>query len=599
MTIIKPPSFDELVRLYGSKKAAILHLLKSGYTAEDIAWKMSVSYFLVRLYMSGIDLNGWLKFSKITEIYERLALMRSKKGKETELVKFFQRSDLDLEVKTRLVLGRIVDESLKIGPGLIERALSTASGADPKTVKKLLIDYGEYGEVASLLLKSKQAKLTLEEVYESIRLLPKLKGVEARTHLISSLLEVSTPQEGKYIVRLLLFDLKLGYYQRTVIHAAARAYNVPADLIESVCAIVGLAEGIMIAPKGSLVLKKVKLLPGQFVKPQLAHLYQPEKVEYPVFAESKLDGSRLQIHKWGTRVWLFSRRGIEKTEALPEVVEIVSKFRAQSCIVDSELIATDQSGEPLPFQLLLERTIPKKLSPQRGKGKKEKVIVTLRAFDIVFLDGRELGNRPFVERREHLSNVVPSEFLVENRKCHSEVELMGFYEETLHLGYEGIVVKNIESPYEFGRRTHTWLKFKSERDAIDCTLIKAFYGKGKRAGLFSSFLMAVRDPTKRKLYTIGKVSNLPDKTLEELKQLVEETKISHDELGVFIKPSIVVEVTYQEIQLTDEYTSNYALRVPKIIRFRSDKSVEEVDTLDRMKKLYEIQYERQISQTLS
>jgi DNA ligase-1 len=598
MTIIKPHSFDELVRLYGSQKAAVLHLLESGFKGEDIAWRMGVPYYLVRLYMSGVDLRKRTRFSKITEIYERLALMRSKKGKETELVKFFQRSDLDLEVKTRLVLGKIVDESLRIGPGLIERALSTASGANPRAVKKLLIDYGEYGEVASLLLKSKQAKLTLEEVYESIRVIPTLESVGERSHLISSLLEVSTPQEGKYIVRLLLFDLKLGYYQRTVIHAAARAYNVSADLIENVCAIVGLTEGIMIAPKGTLVLKEVKLRPGQFVKPQLAHLYQPEKVEYPVFAESKLDGSRLQIHKWGTKIWLYSRRGNEKKETLPEIVEIVNKFHAQSCIVDSELIATDQSGEPLPFQTLLERTVPKKLSPKELRRKKEKVAVTLRAFDIIFLDGRELGNLSLIERRKHLTNVVPLEFLIKTKNCHSEVELMSFYEEALHLGYEGIVVKSLASPYEFGRRTYTWLKLKPERDTIDCTLVKALYGKGRRAGLYSSFLMAVRDPARRKLYTIGKVSNLPDKTLEELKYVVEDTKISQDETGVFIKPSFVIEVTYQEIQLTDEYSSSYALRVPKVIRFRSDKGVEEIDTLDKMKELYEIQYERQISQTL-
>jgi DNA ligase-1 len=597
MTLVKPPSFNELVKTYGSPKAAVLHLLKSGYTPEDISWKMAVPYYLVRLYMSGIEPAKPTLFFNITQVYERLALLRSKKGKETELVKFFKRTNLPLEVKTRLALGKIVDGSLRIGPGVVERAISVATGTSPKEVKKLLVDYGEYGEVASLLLKPKQPKLTVEEVYESIRLLPKLDKVRERDRLIASLLEASTPQEGKYIVRL-LFDLKLGHYQRTVIHAAARAYNVPPELIENVCSIIGITEGIMLAPKGTLVLEKVKLRPGQFLKPQLAHLYQPEKVTYPALAEYKLDGSRLQIHKWGTKIWLFSRRGIEKTETLPEVTEISEKFNAQSCIVDSEVIAVDPDGRPLPFQTLLERTVPRKLSAEELKQRKEKVAVTVRAFDIIYLNGRDLTDLPLSERRKHLAEVVPSEYLVEGRECRSEVELMSFYEEALRQGYEGIVVKNLNSPYEFGRRTYTWLKLKPERDTIDCTLVKALYGKGKRAGLYSSFLMAVRDPSEKKLYTIGKVSNLSEKIMEELRSIVERTKTSQDEEGVFIKPSIVVEVTYQEIQIADEYTSGYALRVPKVVRFRPDKSVDEIDTLEKMEKLYELQYERQTSPTL-
>lgn len=598
MTIVKPPSFNELVKTYGSPKAAVLHLLESGHTPEDISWKMPVPYYLVQLYRSGVEPTKPTQFSRITEVYERLALLRSKKGKETMLVKLLKRHDLDLETKTRLALGKIVDESLRIGPGVIERALSVATGASTKQVKKLLVDYGEYGEVASLLLKPKKPKLTVEEVYESIKLLPKLDKVKERDHLITSLLEIATQQEGKYIVQLLLFDLKLGYHHRTVIRAAARAYNVPTELIESACAILGLTEGIMLAPKGALALETVKLRPGQFLKPQLAHLYQPEKVAYPTLAEYKLDGSRLQIHKWGAQTRLYSRRGTEKTETLPEAAEIGGKFNAQSCIVDSEVIAIDSDGRPQPFQTLLERTVPKKLSAEELKKRKEKVGVTVRAFDIIYVNGRELTDLPLSKRRKYLAEVVPQEYLVEGKECPSEVELMGFYEEALQRGYEGIVVKNLNSPYEFGQRTYTWLKLKPERDTIDCALVKALYGKGKRAGLYSSFLMAVRDPAEKKLYTIGKVSNLSEEVMEKLRKVVESTKTSQDGEGVFIKPSIVVEATYQEIQIAEDYTSGHALRVPKVVRFRPDKSVDEIDTLEKLQKLYELQYERQTAQTL-
>ncbi|UCG35940.1 MAG: ATP-dependent DNA ligase [Candidatus Bathyarchaeota archaeon] len=598
MTLVKPPSFNELVRTYGSPKAAVLHLIESGLAADEIAWKMKIPYHLVRLYMKGIEPSKPMLFSDIVEFYERLALLRSKKGKETELVKFFKRKDLELEARARLALGKIVDEALRIGPAVVEKALSVSTGAGIKEIKKLLIDYGEYGEVAFLLLKPQRPKLTVEEVYESIRLLPKLDKVKERDYLVSSLLDMSTPREGKYVVRLLLFDLKLGYYQRTVISAVARAYGLPAELIENACALIGLTEGIMLAPKGALTLERVRLQPGQFFKPQLAHLYQPEKVTYPTLAEHKLDGSRLEIHKWGTRISLYSRRGVEKANTLPEIVDVCRRFNAQSCIVDSEVIAVDSTGNPLPFQALLERTLPKKLPEEELGRQGERVRVTVRAFDIIYFNGRELADLPLSERRKHLVSVVPSEFIVSGKECKDEVELLNFYQQVLQQNFEGIVVKNLSSSYEFGRRSDSWLKLKPERDTIDCTFVKALYGKGKRAGLYSSFLMAVRDPSEKKLFTIGKVSNLSETVMAHLKNVVERNKTGKDEEGVFVKPSIVVEVTYQEVQTTDEYTSGFSLRVPKVVRFREDKSVEDIDSVKKMEKLHELQYERHVPQTL-
>jgi DNA ligase-1 len=128
--------------------------------------------------------------------------------------------------------------------------------------------------------------------------------------------------------------------------------------------------------------------------------------------------------------------------------------------------------------------------------------------------------------------------------------------------------------------------------------VKALYGKGRRAGLYSSFLLAVRDPAAKKLYTIGKVSNLSEETMEELRNIVEQNRISADEEGVMVKPTVVLEATYQEIQETEDTTSGYALRVPKVVRFRPDKKVDEIDDLNKLKKLFELQYERYPVQTL-
>ena len=592
MTLVKPPAFEELVKTYGSPKAAIQHLLNSGSTPEEIEWKIGIPYYLTRLFMEEIKLTNPVPFSSVVKTYERIALLRSKKGKETELAKFFQRKDLNLETKTRLALGNITDESLKVGPGTVERSISLATGEPIRKVRQLLLDYGEHGEVAFLLKEEKEAKLRVEEVYEGIKLLPKIAKITERKLHISSLLRISTPEEAKYTVRLLLGDLKLGYYQRTVVHAAAKAYGVSPELIEGACAILGITEGIMLAREGELRLSSVKLRPGQFIKPQLAHLYEPDNVTYPARVEFKFDGSRLQLHKWGTQIRLFSRRGVEKSQTLPEVVEIVEKLNAHSCIVDSEVIAVDKNGFLQPFQILLERTGPTKLSEEELKQRREKVNVTIRVFDIIFLNGRELLDLPLSERRKYLVEVVPPEYLADGKDCENEVELMRFYEEALHQGLEGVLVKNLSSPYEAGQRTYTWLKLKPERDTIDCTFIKALHGKGRRAGLYSSFLMAVRDPEEKKLYAMGKVSNLPEKVMADLRDVVEQTRVGDDEEGVFVTPSVVVEVTYQEIQETEEYASGFALRVPKVVRFRHDKKVEEIDDVGKLQKLYELQYER-------
>ncbi|MEM2385611.1 MAG: hypothetical protein QXO67_01390, partial [Candidatus Bathyarchaeia archaeon] len=394
MSIVKPPSLKELIETYGSTKEAILRLVEAGFSPEQIEWRTGIPYYLIRLYMEGVHPKKDLPFAKIVELYERLAVLRGKKGKETELAKFFQNPALPLEVKARFALGTLTDESLRVGPGLIERSISLATGAPLNEVKMLMIDYGEHGEVAYLLKKPSEAVLSVNEVYEAVRLLPKLKGVRERELYISSLLRISTPLEAKYIVRLLLGDLKLGYYASTVMRAAAKAYQVPVELIQNACAIMGLAEGISLASEGLLKLAEVKMRPGQFIKPQLAHLYEPDKVVYPVRAEYKIDGSRLQVHKWGTQIWIFSRRGVEKSQTLPEIVEIAKTFKAQSCIVDGEVFAVDQDGKPLPFQAMLERTVPRELMPEELAERMAKVLVTYRAFDILFLNGRELTGLP-------------------------------------------------------------------------------------------------------------------------------------------------------------------------------------------------------------
>jgi DNA ligase-1 len=301
--------------------------------------------------------------------------------------------------------------------------------------------------------------------------------------------------------------------------------------------------------------------------------------------EYKYDGSRLQIHRLQNRFWLYSRRGLEKSQTMPDVLKIAESFNAESFIADSEIVAIDKEGKILPFQEVLHRTTSKEYS-------QNEIGLTVKAFDILYCNGMNLMNQPLTVRLEYLMKVVPQQYLADGQTCKTEAEIMQFYQQTISKGAEGIMVKLLNSIYQAGERTYTWLKLKPERDTLDCIVIKAFYGKGHRAGLYSTFLLAVRSSTEKKLYTVGKVSSLSDSQMIDLKEKLDQLKTRQDQDGVWVKPALIMEVIYGEIQESTEHTSGYALRFPNVIRIRQDKTVADADTLEHLQTLYETQNSR-------
>lgn len=588
--IVRPPSFEALEKEAKSPMEAVQFLVRAGYSVDQIVRKSGLPYYLVQLYKRRIVPVNRYPFHEVTKYYDRIAVVRSKRGKKTVLVKFFRNPHIDFSTKVKLALGRIVEErTTGVGPGIIERAIGFVSGRSKKRVRKVFFDYGDYGEVASVSFEGRSSPaITVGEVCEAIRLLPKLRKIDERMMIVASLLRNSTSAEARYIVHLILQDLRLGYQEAAVVDAASEVLGVPAELVSRACAIKGTFDGLILASGGRPVLEGIKLRPGEFIKPQLAHLYEPDKVVFPCRAEWKYDGSRLQLHKWGETVVYFSRRGIEKSKTLKEVAPIIRGFDAHSCIVDSEVIALDERGRPLPFQYLLRRTVPKEFKEDIF----EEIGLSIKAFDILYLNGEILMTKPLVERLKFFERAVPEDCRATTRICQSEVELMDFYQSALKRGLEGIIVKNLSSVYEAGKRTYTWLKLKPERDTVDCVVVKALYGRGRRAGFYSSFELAVRHPTEKKLYTIGRVANLPEGFLALLSRNVPQIKVREDDEGVFVKPSVIFEVTYQEIEKAKDYTSGFAFRVPKFVRLRDDKTIWEIDTIDKIKKLYALQYER-------
>lgn len=584
MSIIQPPNFNDLVTLYGSPKNAVKHLAER-FTPEEIERQYNLPYHTIQIYIHDGKITSPARFSEVANLFTKLDALKSAKGKATEIINFLKASQVLYEQKIRFLLSRINESPTYVREAYCLKAFSMSGKMGETQVQQLFWKYGDVGDLALIVFPKKPSTLLADEVYQTLNVLSKLKTME-RLKTLASLLKKATPEEAKWIARLTTRDLKIHLSERLVINCVSKTFQVNADLLLETCTTLGVVDALLNAPKGNQVLTRYRLRPSVFVKPMLAHIYTPEKVTYPVRAEYKYDGSRLQIHRNENRLCLYSRRGIEKSQAMPDVLKIAETFRTQTFIVDAEIVAINKEGAILPFQEILHRTTLKEYGNANNIG------LTVKAFDILYCNNMNLMNSPLSIRLEYLTRTVPQQYLAEGQTCRNEAEVTAYYEKIMLKGAEGIMVKSLNSPYMAGERTYTWLKLKPDRDTLDCIVVKAYYGKGHRAGLYSTFLLAIRDSVEKKLYTVGKVSSLTDEQMIDLKDKFDRLKTKEDQDGIWVKPAIVMEVIYAEIQESPEHTSGFALRFPNVIRIRQDKTVSDVDTLDELKTLYETQNQR-------
>lgn len=318
-----------------------------------------------------------------------------------------------------------------------------------------------------------------------------------------------------------------------------------------------------------------------------------------VAIEIKYDGMRAQIHKNNRDVWIFTRRLENVTKQFPEIVDMVKKnVEANTCIIEGEVIGIDKNNKPLPFQVLSQR-IHRKYDIDIMV---EKIPTQVNLFDIIYLNGEMLFNRKFEERRRILRNIIN----IVNGKFQLAEQIVGkdidkarkFYEDALKNGQEGVMVKNLDAFYQPGRRVAGgWLKVKPVMETLDLVIVGAEWGTGKRAGWFSSFVLACRDPVTGNFLECGmmgtgvkeKKTSIKDITFQDLTNILKKYIEKEEGKLVKIKPKLVVEIAYEEIQKSSNYTSGYALRFPRLVRIREDKGSEDIDTIDRIKNLYNMQ----------
>ena len=586
-----------------------------------------------------------MKYRELVEVYGELEKTSKRLEKTYIISELLKKTHIDdLGAVVLLLKGRVFpqwDES-KVGVAsrLVIKAINVATGSSPEKIEKEWKKTGDLGTVAEHLTKSKtqatlfSTKLTVKKVLDNIKSLTKAEGagaVDRKVKLIAELLSSAKPKEAKYIIRTILEDLRVGVGDGSLRDAIVWAYfgdklkikynkekndiEISAEERQTYNNYVGavqeaydlkndFAEVAKIAKKGKLKsLKSVSLEVGKPIKVMLFQKAEDmedafERVGRPAALEYKYDGFRLQIHRTGDEIKLFTRRLDNVSRQFPDVVKLAkSHIKSKNYILDAEIIGIDpKTKQWLPFQAVSQR-IKRKYEIERMT---KDIPVMVNIFDIMNLNNENLLKKPFKERRAALKKITTEVKgkleLAKQLVTSSKEQAEKFYNEALSKGNEGIMAKNLEGIYKPGSRVGYGVKVKPVMETLDLVIVAADWGEGKRANWLSSFTIACRKGDQ--LLEIGKVGTGFKEKEEEgvsfaeltrmLKPLIIEEKGKH----VTVKPKIVIELNYEEIQKSPTYSSGFALRFPRLLRLRVDKPVSEISTLAQVKRYYETQKHR-------
>ncbi|CAD5245169.1 ATP-dependent DNA ligase [Thermococcus camini] len=552
-----------------------------------------------------------MKYTELADLYKRLEKTTLKTLKTRFVADFLKRTPDDLlEIVPYLILGKVFpdwdERELGVGEKLLIKAVSMATGVPEREIENSVRDTGDLGESVALALKKKKQKsffsqpLTIKRVYDTFVKIAEAQGQgsqDRKLKYLANLFMDAQPEEGKYLARTVLGTMRTGVAEGLMRDAISEAFKVKPELVERAYMLTSDFGYVARVARleGNEGLSKVRIQVGKPIRPMLAQNAANVKealVEMGGKAafEIKYDGARVQVHKDGDRVVIYSRRLENVTKSIPEVVDAIREsVKAEKAIVEGELVAVGEGGKPRPFQYVLRRFRRK----YNIEEMIEKIPLELNLFDILYVDGDGLIDTPFSERRKKLEEIIsPGERirLAEQLVTTSADEAEEFYKKALELGHEGLMAKRLDSVYEPGNRGKKWLKIKPTMEDLDLVIIGAEWGEGRRAHLLGSFLVAAFDPHSGEFVPVGKVgSGFTDEDLAEFTKMLKPLIVREEGKLVEIEPKVVIQVTYQEIQKSPKYESGFALRFPRYVALREDKSPEEADTIERIAQLYEFQ----------
>jgi len=420
--------------------------------------------------------------------------------------------------------------------------------------------------------------------------------------MLETLLGYATPLEAKYIVKILIGEMRTGFHEGLMELAVSKAFNLPHDLVQKATMMRGdIGEVASIAK----VHGKEKLLKLSFkifhpIKPMLAqvaeNVAEAIKEHNGITAfEYKLDGARIQIHKFERNVRIFSRRLTDVTESLLEIVNLVREnVKAKEAILEGEVIAVNENNVPVPFQHLMRRFRRVHAVEEMVKN----IPVQLYLFDLIYADGENFIEFPYLKRRELLSKIAGSIPLTKQIITGDPEKAELFLNEALNEGHEGLVAKKLDSQYTPGIRGKKWFKIKRTLEPLDLVIVAAEYGYGRRHEWLSDYYLAAKDAETGEFLVVGKTfKGLTDKEMIEMTKRLKEITLREEPRRVIVIPKIVVEVVYNEIQKSPKYKCGMALRFARIKRIREDKSPEEADAIQRVREIYEKQFKKKRAST--
>jgi DNA ligase-1 len=554
-----------------------------------------------------------MEYKELVEIYEALNRTPSKLEKTEILANFLNKTPLHLlNLIPHLITGDVFpkwDVELGVGPGLLYNSVSFVTGVGKKDIENAIRENGDTGLAVKGLFETKPQKtlfsstLTVEGVYQNFSRMARTSGKGARKKKIkflSDLLSNAAPLDAMYIVKTVLSELRIGVAEGLVRDAIASAFEVDKTVVERAFMLTNDFGRVAMTAKesGEEGLKKLSVTVGRPLRPMLAQsmssLEDAIKGAGNAAIEIKYDGARVQIHKRKDVIKIFSRRLEDVTKGLPDVVSYsASSINAEEVILDGETVVVDpQTRRPKPFQDILRRF--------RRKYDIEKTALELpfetHIFDVLYLDGELMIDKPLKERKKMLQMILKEEkgkfMIAQQLITNNLIEAEKFYNKSLDMGHEGVMVKNLDAAYIIGSRVGYMYKIKPVAESLDLVIFGAIWGEGKRSGWLSSYYLGARDEIGDFKF-VGKVATgVTEQQLAEYTDLLKPLIEYQTGKEVTLMPQVVVEVGYQEIQKSPKYDSGFALRFPRVIRLRDDKSPEEADNLERMGALYNKQSER-------
>jgi len=504
----------------------------------------------------------------------------------TLLVEVVRASAAVAATSSRLEKIRILADCLRaLAPGEIEIALPYLSGELRQG--RLAIGFSALRSAAGDPAAS--PGLTLHDVDAGFDALKGVKGKGAsavRQDRLKALLGSATSEERDFLLRLIVGELRQGALEGVMLDAVAVAANLPAAAIRRAATLAG---GLALVAPAALAgdgLEAFAIRPMQPVLPMLAQsaegIGEALKALGSALLEWKLDGARIQVHKAGDEVRVFTRNLNDVTARVPEVKKAVESIPSD-LILDGEAIALRSDGRPQPFQVTMRR-FGRKLDVEALRAE---LPLSVFFFDCLYRGGTTLMDEGAAARRKALEAAVPASLLTPALTTGDPAKAGAFYEEALARGHEGVMAKALDAPYEAGRRGAGWLKVKSAH-ALDLVVIAVEWGSGRRKGRLSNLHLGARDPRSGGFVMLGKTfKGLTDATLEWQTRELLAREVRRDDWTVHVRPELVVEIAFNDVQESSTYPGGMALRFARVKGYRPDKRPQEADTIDTVRAIYE------------